>query len=96
MEELTEREKWEDDIMRGIDYSHKLLEVIKSERSQLYGMLIHLMLQCNLEEVDLPPIDVFRGYGNSYYIIFSNDSGKFTMKLLERPSEEVEKDGSKD
>ena len=96
MEELAERKKWEDDITKGIDFSHKILELLRHERGQLYGMLIHLMLKYNTIDVDFPPIDIFRGYGNNYYILFSEENEKFTMKLLERPSEEVEKDGSKD
>jgi hypothetical protein len=85
------RKEWEDNIMKGIDYSHKLLELLRAERGQLYGAIIHLMLTNNLDSIELPEIETFRSYGKDYYILFSEKEGKFMASLL--PQDKENKDG---
>jgi hypothetical protein len=78
--------EWSDSIMEGVNNTVRLLSFMLKERSQLYGTLIHLMLQFEKREIIMPPIEVFNGYGKKYYVNFdAQEDGtlKVYLKLRE-------------
>lgn len=84
--ELETRKVWEDDLMRGAEYTRKFIDLLMNERSQLYGVIIHLMLTNNIGALILPPIEEFKEYGKKYYVLFAQDpeTKEYLAKLLEQ------------
>ncbi len=83
----NDRQKWEDDIMKGVKWTKNFLDFLLNERSQLYGTIILLMLSRGLESCTLPPIDEFRELGNKYFAVFEEDENKnyrVTLKEQEK------------
>jgi len=78
---------WQDDVMKGIDYVHNLLDFVRRERFQLYGMLIHLFKTYGITKLELPSVAVLSSYGVDYYLIFhadESDPNKFVLELKEQ------------
>lgn len=87
---LEQRRAWEDDTMRGAEYVKKYTDHIMKERSQLYGVIIHLMLTHEMDTMEFPDIEVFNQYGKDYYILFEKveDTENYRARLLKQEPDE--------
>lgn len=86
---MTEK-KWNDDVMKGIAYTHNLLDFILSERSQLYGTLVHFMVQFEVNNIEFPTPEDLAFYGKNYYIHFDTDDNK--IKLMKQENTDGNQD----
>lgn len=81
---------WKDDVMNGVEYTKALLNYMLKERSQLYGMIIYLMKEMEVNKVILPPPSEMIAYESECYILIDKEDGEFFLKLLPREDEESE------
>lgn len=83
--------EWTDDVIRGADWTIKFMSYIKRERSQTYGMILHLMLTQGLKEIEMPSIEELNKLGDIYYILFNPDEdGVWKVRLVEREDHDTE------
>lgn len=77
---------WNDSMIDGARDVVAYLEKLLSERSQLYGMLIHIMLLTGKTEYNVPDPSWFKELGGKYYVAFypEEGTGKWIAKLQER------------
>lgn len=79
---------WKDDVMRGVEYVHNLMDYMLGERNQLYGIAIYLMIRLGLEEAELPSIETFKTYEATYYMkVEKSDDGLYRIRLVPREEE---------
>lgn len=78
-------DKWSDDVTRGIDYTHNLLDFMRNERSQLYGSLVYVMLKSDLPSCEITAEEL-REIGKTKYILFSpnEEEQKIKIEVLDR------------
>lgn len=84
--------KWNDDIMAGAENVKHYLDFVLRERSQLYGTIIFLMVSNKLTETELPPVETFSTYGDSFYVVFekAENQNLYRVCLKEREDNETE------
>ena len=78
---------WNDDIVRGFDTTIRLYNVVLNERAQLYGSLIQVMLQNNVQYFELPMEDA-KSIGEKYYILFTPNDDKTILSVELKEQEE--------
>lgn len=62
-----EKKVWQDDVMRGVEYTKALLNYMLTERNQLYGIILKLMTDSNITALTLNEDEAIE-LGNKYYI----------------------------
>lgn len=62
-----ENKVWQDDVMRGVEYTKALLNYMLRERNQLYGIILKLMTDSNITELALNEDEAIE-LGSKYYI----------------------------
>lgn len=67
MENETEKKLWQDDVMRGVEYTKSLLNYMLRERNQLYGIVLKLMEDAGIDSITLEEDEII-GLGQKYYI----------------------------
>jgi hypothetical protein len=89
MPTVEDRRVWEDDFMKGAAWCKNFLDILLSERGQMYGTLIHLFLKNGITEIELPTRDVLNSYGRDYYMLFNKkEDGGFYLTLKEQEQNE--------
>ncbi len=81
---------WMDNVIEGVTQTVDLLSFMLRERSQLYGTIVHLMIQFETRELDLPEMDIFKSYGERYFVEFlPTEEGGFKVSLKMRNQDET-------
>lgn len=76
---------WQDDVTKGAEFIKGYVDFILKERSQLYGTIVHLMIEFGTNKMEMPPRSDMMIYGSDYYILFSkHDDGKYYVELKEQ------------
>lgn len=78
--EVRDNAWWEDDVMRGVKFTFKLLNYMLQERGQLYGIVLYFMDKLGEEKIEFTR-DIIREVSKDKYILANPNEETQTLTI---------------